>query len=346
MLKEFVLTAPRTLQYREYVEPALLPNEVRIRTHITGIKPGTELKAYRGETPFLTHDFDMAQRTFVPRPPDHPFYPATLGCWGVGQVIEIGSSVTQFKKGDLVHSSMLHRPTNVKNANDVFLLPPSFAPEAALFSDPTIFALSAIHDAQVKTGDRVAIFGLGALGLIALQLAKLQGAAQVFAIDVLPERLALAQQFGADHVINAIDEDAVGEIRKHTQNKGVDAVIEISGSMLALQSAIRAVHQGGMVVTVSFYKSGQPTLNLGMEWHHNRPTLISSMPVWGNISRYAPMWDFQRLRHTAVQLLAQHKLLVLPMLSQRFAYGDAAQAYELLDQSPTPPIKVALVYER
>ncbi len=344
MPKEFVLTAPRTLVFRNYAEPALMPNEIRIRTHLSGIKPGTELAAYRGDTPFVEQDFDLTRRAFVPRSPTQPFYPTQLGCWGVGSVIEIGAAVTQFKLGDVVHAPMLHRPSNVKNVAEVFLLAPELSPEAALFSDPTIFALSAVQDAQIKIGDNVAIFGLGALGLIAVQLAKLQGAAQVFAVDVNAERLELAQRFGADHALNASLVDASQEIRRLTQHKGVDAVIEISGSTLALQSATRSVHQGGLIVAASFYKSGQAALNLGMEWHHNRPTLISSMPAWGNQSRYAPMWDLHRLRRTAVQLLAQSKLQVLPMLSHCFAYVDAAAAYVLLDQSPTPPIKAALVY--
>ena len=344
MAKEFVLTAPRTLVFQDYVEPDLKSGEVRIQTDLTGIKPGTEMSAYRGETPFVAQDFDLTQRIFVPRRPDQPFYPTALGCWGVGKVIEIGPDVTQFKVGDVVHAPMLHRPSNVKTASDVFLLAPTLAPEVALFSDPTLFALSAVHDAQIKVGDNVAVFGLGALGLIALQLAKLQGAAQVFAVDVNPERLDLARQFGADHMIHAGQTDAAHEIRRHTQYKGVDAVIEISGSTLALQSATRAVHQGGLIVSASFYKNGQAALNLGMEWHHNRPTLISSMPGWGNVSRFAPMWDLQRLRRTAIDLLAQNKLQVLPMISQRFAYADAAQAYAMLDQSPTPPIKVVLTY--
>src|SRR5215831_3474959 len=98
-MKEFVVTAPSKIEYREYAEPLLSPNEVRLHAIVSGIKHGTELNLYRGKTPFLTKAFDPVYRMFLPQE-GHSFYPANLGSWLVGEVTEVGEAVTRFKVGD------------------------------------------------------------------------------------------------------------------------------------------------------------------------------------------------------------------------------------------------------
>lgn len=344
-MKEFVVSAPREMRLREYEETPLQPNQARVRTLISGIKQGTELNLYRGTTPFAQQQFDLEWRAFVPRPEDAaPFFPVQLGSWGVGEVIEVGANVTRFKVGDLVHGDMIHRPTNVQIEQRLLPLPAHMPMEAALFTDPAIFALTAVQDAQVKVGDNVAVFGMGVLGLIAIQMARLQGAENVFAVDSIPMRMALAKQFGADEVFDATQCAPAMEIKARTGKKGVDAAIEISGAYAALQAAIKCVHQGGIVAAAGYYKSGQSGLELGAEWHHNRPTLVSSMPVWGNQHRAAPMWDLWRVRETAARLIQRGRVQVLQMVTHRFKYADAPQAYELLDKHADEAIKVVLEY--
>ena len=344
MPTEFVVSAARTISYRDYAEPALKPHELRIRTRVSGIKQGTEMALYTGATPFAHSEFDLAWRSFLPRDSATPFFPVNLGSWAVGDVVEVGQDTQKFKVGDAVHGSMLHKPTNVKHESELFLLRQGFAPEAALFTDPALFALAAVHDAQIKLGDNVAVIGCGVLGLMAVQMARLQGAARVFAVDAIEARLALARQLGADAALNARECDAGLEIKRLTARKGADAVIEFSGSYSGLQSAIRAVHQGGMVACAGYYKSGQVGLDLGAEWHHNRPQMFSSMPVWGNPLRCAPMWDLQRVRETALALLEAGRLQTAPMLTHRFNYADAARAYNLLDTEPQTAMKIVLDY--
>jgi threonine dehydrogenase-like Zn-dependent dehydrogenase len=342
-VKEFVVVAERTIGFRDYNEPPLKPHEVRVRSIVSGIKHGTEMALYRGKTPFKTGEFNPESRLFVEREGDSNLYPMNLGSWLVGEVIEVGSEVMQFKVGDKVHGEMAHRPTNVRDENRLYLLRDGMQPEVAIFTDPTIFALGAVHDAQVKVGDNVAIFGMGALGLLAVQIARLNGAEKVFAVDTIPSRLELARQFGADAVFNARECDPAVEIKNHTDKKGVDVAIEISGAYSGLQSAIRSVHVAGLIVAASYY-SGTDPIQLGAEWHHNRPTLISSMPVWGMPHRCYPMWDLARLQRTALRLLESGRLITEPMVSCRFRYSDASEAYRFIDEHPDQTIKTFLDY--
>ncbi len=342
-MKEFVVTAPRQIQFREYEERPLKPDEVRLRAVVSGIKHGTEMALYRGKTPFLDRAFDRDLRLFLPRETDANFYPINLGSWLVGEVIEVGTEVMRFKVGDLAHGEMAHRPTNVRPESALFPLRTGMKPEHALFTDPAIFALTAVHDAQLKVGDHVAIFGMGALGLLALQIARMNGAERIIAVDMLENRLAMAQQLGADLTLNPSQGDVALAIKEQTGKKGVDVAIEISGAYPALQAAIRCIQPGGVIVTASYY-SGSPQVELGAEWHHNRPTLISSMPVWGMPHRCAPLWDLRRVEQTALRLIESERLQVAPLISKRFRYEDAAQAYQFIDEHPQDTLKTLLDY--
>jgi 2-desacetyl-2-hydroxyethyl bacteriochlorophyllide A dehydrogenase len=343
-MKEFVLAAPSQIEFRDYTDPPLKPNEVRLRSLVSGIKHGTEMTLYKGKTPFIGRAFDMEYRMFMPRTDGESFFPLNLGSWLVGEVIEVGSDVTRFKVGDRVHGGMAHRPTNVRPEDTLYPLPPGMKPETALFTDPTIFALGAVHDAQIKVGDRVAVFGMGALGLLAIQLARLNGAEAVFAVDMIDSRLELARQFGADAVFNPTHGDPAVEIKNLTGKKGVDVAIDISGSYAALNTAIRSIQMCGRIVSASYY-SGTPQLELGAEWHHNRPTFVSSMPVWGNPHRCHPLWDLRRLEETALHLLDSGRLKTEAMIGRRYAYADAAEAYRFIDQHPEAGVKTLLDYE-
>ncbi|MBE2268425.1 MAG: zinc-binding dehydrogenase [Anaerolinea sp.] len=341
-MREFVLTAPRQLELRDYSEPALNPTDVRVRAIVSGIKHGTEMTIYRGKTPFIEKQFDPDYRMFMPRA-EGSFFPLTLGSWMVGEVIEIGSAVTRFKVGDKVHGAMPHRPTNVRPETALYKLAAGMPAETALFTDPAIFALGAVHDAEIKVGDRVAVFGMGAIGLIAIQIARLSGAESVFAVDAINNRLEMATRFGADEVFNPTRCDPALEIKKLTKTKGVDVAIDISGAYAALHTAIRSIQQCGLVVSASYY-SGTPQLELGAEWHHNRPTFRSSMPVWGNPHRCHPLWDFERTEATALGLLERGKLTVEPMIGARYPYTQAREAYRMIDEHPEATLKTLLDY--
>jgi threonine dehydrogenase-like Zn-dependent dehydrogenase len=340
-MQEFVLAGPRQIVFREYAEPPLKPDEVRVQTVLTGIKHGTEMAMYEGKTPFATREFDPDYRLF--REKGSPqLYPLNLGSWGVGRVTETGADVRGFAAGDLVLAPMPHRPTNVLRPPRLHPLG-AIDPETAIFADPAIFALSAVHDAQISLGDHVAIFGMGAIGLLAVQFARLSGAS-VIAIDLLPDRLALAEQLGASAVLNPAEGDVALQMRDLTGRKGVDTAIEISGSLMALQQAVRSVRPAGCVVAASYYK-GQMPFEFGAEWHHNRLTMVSSMPVWGMPHRRAPLWDLARIEATIIGLMASGRLVTAPMHTGRCDRASAAEAYALIADKPDLYIKTAFTYD-
>lgn len=318
-----------------------------IQTVVSGIKHGTELNIYRGTLPFAEELWDPQLRLF--RPPSatekvDPFYPKTLGSWAAGLVLAAGPEVKRFRPGDTVHGEWKHRQTAIKPESVLYPVKAPADPETMVFTDPARFALAAVHDAAIKLGDRVAIFGMGAIGLLAVQMARLSGAEFVCVVDPIPERRQVGVDLGADLALDPGAGDTGLAIKQATGGVGVDVALEISGVYSALQHAVRGVRREGLVVAASYYGEQHGTIDFSREWHHNRITLLSSMPVWGCTHRSHPLWDLTRLEQTAERLLAEQRLEVKPIIGARVPFEQAAEAYARIDRGPDASAKILLTY--
>lgn len=352
MPSAFSLVGPRQLELSEYDDPPLGPRDVLIEGVLSGISHGTEMNLYRGTAPFAEKHFDGEHRLFMPN--EEPgFRQMRLGYEMVGRVVEVGREVSDVKAGDLVHTATPHRPTTVvdmdANASSQIpmqVLPGAVTPDEAVFSALIGVALVAIHDAQIKLGDHVAVVGLGTIGLIVAQMARLNGAMYVAAVDPIAKRREAAAALGVDEVIDPAERDP-GEVLKFREGapRGADVVIEASGHNAGVQTAIRCAHMGGTIATLGYYQGGATPVRFGEEWHHNRVTMISSMAVWGCPSRFHPMWDRPRATRTVFDILDRGLVLVDELITHRFSYEEAPQAYQLVDQHPEECIKVVLTYQ-
>jgi 2-desacetyl-2-hydroxyethyl bacteriochlorophyllide A dehydrogenase len=348
MPRELVLTAPRAIRITSYDDPVLGRSELRADAVVSGISHGTELALYRGESSFGKKRFDVDLRQFV-EAPEAELYPMRLGYEWVGRVGAVGAAVRGIEVGDHVHLSLPHRETHtVTIADDSsapwLVLPREVELEHAALLHSTAIALQAVHDARLKVGDRTAIFGLGVLGLLAVQLARLSGAGWVAAADPIPARRELASRFGTDFTVDPSSTDAGREIKAAAGIGGPDVAIELSGRYAGLHEAMRCVAAGGIVVAAGFYvgEAGSD-LRLGEEFHHNRLTLVGSMSGWGALHR-EPGWDRRRLRATALDLLENGRLDVDDLVTHRIPFERAEEAYELIDRRPEETLRVVLTY--
>jgi len=119
------------------------------------------------------------------------------------------------------------------------------APEVAALQEPMGNAVHSIFVEEIA-GETVAVLGCGPIGLMAIGIARLAGAARIFATDINPERLAIAKVMGADIALDA-REDVVGALREATGGDGVDVVLEMSGAAAAIHQGFGAVTNGGRV---------------------------------------------------------------------------------------------------
>ncbi|MEW5870064.1 MAG: zinc-binding dehydrogenase [Chloroflexota bacterium] len=347
MGKVIVFAQPRTLRIDEFEELPLGSKQIRVRTMYSGISAGTEMTAYRGSNPYLHKRWDAAARLFVPA--DAPSQPYPLVGWGyeeVGEVVETGIEVTRLKVGDIVYGTWGHRTSNILEEDWAAqrIKPPALDPLLAIYSHIGPIALNGILDSNLHIGENVAVFGMGVLGQVIAQLAKRSGA-RVFGIDLIEKRLSLAQELGGiDVAINPRQESPAQKIKALTGGRGADVSIEISGAAVALHEAIRSAAYAARVIALGFYQGEASGLYLGEEFHHNRIQLICSQ-----ISNVDPAlsqrWDRLRLIHTIMDLQVQGLLNLRPVITHIIPFEDAAQAYEILDNTPEQALQVVLDFQ-
>lgn len=347
--------APKKVELREYEMDPMGSHSVLVKSIMSGISHGTEIATYRATTPGHSKKWDPEKRLFVPLEKSRGGSDWPQGYENVGQVLEVGPQVQSFKSGDLIWCWAPHANFYVFEENQdymiwppatgvfAFRLPDNVSPEMGVFTAMGQVALAAIHDAMVKVGDHVVIFGAGVIGLLCAQLAFLNGAIKVFVSDPILRRRKMAESFGAIALDPTVDDVSL-VIRDHLKGQDVDVAIESSGNQNAIHEAIRSAGFCGRVVTLGFYQGGAPDLRLGEEWHHNRTTMLSSMSVWSCPSRHYPQWNTKRSFETVLDLLTRGRLVVSDMISHKIPFTQAPEAYRLIDECSQDIIKVVLDY--
>jgi threonine 3-dehydrogenase len=237
--------------------PSLGPSDVLIRVLKAGIC-GTDQHIFRWDT--------WAQRRIKP--------PLIVGHEFMGTVAAVGNAVSAIVPGDrvsaeghvscgtclLCRTGEAHICEHVKiigvdidgafatyiamPAANIWKLDPSIPDEIAAIFDPLGNAVHTVMAAGVSTKS-VVVSGVGSIGLMAIPVSRAAGAALVFAIDVNPQKLELAERLGADAVFHAEDPNLIDEILRRTKGHGADVLLEMSGSGAAIDAGLHMLRNGG-----------------------------------------------------------------------------------------------------
>jgi 2-desacetyl-2-hydroxyethyl bacteriochlorophyllide A dehydrogenase len=307
---------------------------LRVRTWYSGISAGTELTAYRGSNPYLTGTWDPVRRLFVPGEPTFGYPVEGWGYSEVGEVVEAADDVPAEPGpavGAVVHGIWGHRSEAVVPAAAVRdRLWTGQDAVAGTFARVGSIALNAVLAAEVRLGERVAVFGQGVIGLLATRLATLAGA-DVVAVDAVARRLDAASAMGAVHVVDARVEGGAGPAVRAWAPGGVDSAIELSGSDRALHEATRSVVVDGTVVASGFYQGGAEHLRLGEEFHHNRVRIVASQ-ISGTPVALGPRWDQPRLVRTFMEQVRRGHVDVRSLVTDVVPAADVARVFRRLDE--------------
>ncbi len=204
-------------------------------------------------------------------------------------------------------------------------------------------AFHCVRESNVRFGETVAVIGLGAIGLMAVRMAELSGAEQIFAVDMIPKRRECAARNGAHHVLDPKAGDAALEIHRLLGGPGVDVAIEVSGAYAALQTAIRAARVGGTVCSAGFYQGESHGLWLGREWHHNRLTMVVPHGCgWGHPPRDYPRWDTNRAFDCIVSMMRQGRLTVSGLIDPVVPIEEGPEVWRMIEREPDRVIKYAV----
>jgi 2-desacetyl-2-hydroxyethyl bacteriochlorophyllide A dehydrogenase len=306
------------------------PDEVRVRATLSAISHGTEMLVYRGEV-----DRDLALD--LPTLAGGYGFPLKYGYASVGRAVGLGRQVRGLREGDLVFALHPHQDEYVVSESLVRRLPDRTTPEQGVFLANLETAINVVLDAKPRLGEVVAVFGQGIVGLLVTQLLRRSGARSI-AVEPSALRRSFAERCGAEAAITPGDGAL---LRSLTGGRGADIAIDASGSPAALQEAIDCVAPEGTVVVCSWYGEKPVPLDLGGSFHRGRVRLVSSQV--GRIDpALAPRWDRERRLGLAVDLLGE--LVLAELITHRFPFARASEAYALLDGRDSETLQVVLDY--
>ncbi|MCZ6634211.1 MAG: zinc-binding alcohol dehydrogenase [bacterium] len=341
MPRELIADKPGSTVLREYEEAPLNPDQVRAKTVYSAVKHGTEFRGFQANTLDASDRFDWEWRMHMrgQRQPETAF-PKRLGNMYVAEVIEVGSDVTGVQLGDRIFGHASVRETHTVSGDKIEKIPEGVSWKALMYTDPASVAVNGIREGNIRLGDRVAVFGLGAIGLMAAQCAKVAGASWVAAIDPIERRCSAAEAHGADVVFDPREVDVGLEIKKITGKLGVDVAMETSGSAQAMYDALRCTRYQGTVVSTAYYNRPMEGLNFTGEWHRNRIRIIACRSASEPYPDYG--WDIKRNDQLANDLLFAGKLKADNLLDPIVAFEDVAEAYLQMNEHPETAIKLGV----
>ena len=176
-----------------------------------------------------------------------------------------------------------------------------------------------------------AIFGVGAIGLLLLQLALLAGGGTILIVDVHDHRLETACRFGADVLVNNRTADVLSVVAEHSAGLGVDRSFEAVGLNLTLVQALQVLRKGGLAVLVGLFEQAEIQLPANI-FVQREITLLGSQGY---------NWDFQ----AAIPLAAAGRLDLDALITHRYPLAQTQQAFECLLDPNQQAVKVMVDIE-
>ena len=334
-MRAVTFQAPGEVRVAEVPEPELsAPTDAIVRIEATGVC-GSDLHIYHGRVQI------------------EPGF--TIGHEYVGTVLEVGEDVREVAVGDRVlgcfqsacghcffcRRGLFHKcdasrtfghgaalgalqGTQAERAlvpsADLVLrrVPEGMSDDVALFAGDVMgTGFHAVVDSGLQPGDVAAVLGLGPVGLCAVQAARAAGAAHVIAVDSVPERLAMAESFGAQ-AVHLEEGDPRGAAREATAGRGVDVCIDAVGHPKALDLALRLTRKCGTVQAVGVYAE-RAEVHMGLLWIKSLHMCAGHANVIGHVDR-------------VLALMAAGVLDPSPLVTHHMSLDEAPEAYALYDK--------------
>ncbi len=241
--------------------PVLKPNEVLLRANCSLFNAGSETAFLYGlpNTPGAVENEGSEQTDDVVEgwgrlgwKSGKSFFPRAPEAGSIAGTIEaVGPDVKSFRPGDRAQvSTYPHASHAVVTEAQLRRTPAAVTDDEVLFAAPAHTALLAAQKAVIQLGEAVVVLGQGQIGICAVRFARLNGARPVIAIDYVENRLAIAKQCGADHVLNGADEALERKVLSLTGGSGAQVVIDATGNPAALPIAFRLAGRFGRVVII------------------------------------------------------------------------------------------------
>ncbi len=337
-----VLRKPMDIRVEKVAVPKPQPDEALIRVHCIGVC-GSDIQYY---------EHGKIGRYVVKEP-------IILGHELAGEVVEVGERVQNVKIGDRVAVEpgvtcgrcdycksgrynlcpdvvfMATPPVDgawaeyvAVRSDFLFKIPDEMSYEAGALIEPLSVGIHAMNRGKVTPADRMLVTGLGPIGLLAIQAAKIHGISEIYASDVIPLRRELALELGATAVIDPINENMDDKINQLTGGKGITVAVETSGNEQAIANVFKLVNRGGRIVIVGLPASEGVKIDI-------THLADAEYDVYG-VFRYANTYP------TAIQAISNLNLDVEKIITHKFSLADIHEAIELARTQKDTSIKVMI----
>jgi len=345
-MKQAEMVKPGQIAVSDVARPAPGKGETLIRVAVSGIC-GSDVHAWLGEHPFIScpvvpgHEFSGVIAELGPHPSPLPK--------GEGE-LRVGQKVTV--EPNLVCGSCYNCHRGKYNicmklkvigcqapgamaeylvvpAAKVVPLPETMSYEEGALVEPLAVAVHAMARGGYPGGKKVVILGAGTIGLLTMQVAKAHGAAAALQVDIVPRRLALARELGADCVANAQEQDLASAIREFFGADGADIIYECVGVESTIASAIQVARKGSSIVVAGVFGK-KSCVDMALVQDHELELIGTLMYT---------RTDFEE----AIRLITAERVQVLPLVSHRYDLVQAAEAFETAQHGGEGAMKV-LVY--
>ncbi|HZG86312.1 NAD(P)-dependent alcohol dehydrogenase [Paenibacillus sp.] len=210
----------------------------------------------------------------------------------------------------------------------LFKLPDTMSYEEGALLEPLSVGFHAMLRGGVKPFDRVLVTGLGPIGLLAGQAAKLFGVTEIYGTDVVPFRRQLALDMGFTAAFDPANEDVAARLAELTGGEGVTYVVESSGNARAMADTIKLVRRGGKIVFVGLPATDAVPMDMGS-------FIDAEIDAYG-VFRYANTYP------AAIQALQRSSIDLTKVITHRFALTDIREAVETARTQKETSIKVMI----
>jgi len=327
--------APHTVELREFEidESMLEPDRALIKTLYTAISPGTELDCVSGKESSWFH------------------FPQQLGYCSIGEVQAAGSGVKEYAKGDIVLTQTSHASHHLIGAELIRVkVPPSIPPQIGVWTHMAAISMTALRASRADLGDTAVVMGQGLIGAFAAQLFRAQGC-RVVAVDRIAARLEIARKCGIETTVDGSTQDAVEAVKKLTDGRGAEIIVEATGTAAAALQAIGMAAQNGEMIQLgtprgSYEADVMPLLRAV---HRASPNLTLKGAHGGSL----PAGPSQYLKHSVtrnsrvlLEMIGRGELKIEPLLTRTVTPEEAPDAYRQLRDHPESTLGVTMDWTR
>lgn len=259
-------------------------------------------------------------------------YPRFIGHEVSGEIIKAGKEAKKFKVGQRVAvwvDGKGYAEEIAVKEEQVFSLADNISYELAL-AEPIACTTNGVIKSDIQLADTIALVGTGFMGLILLQELKLRGAKKIIAIDVREEMLKLAENLGADLLINPSKENPKKIIDELTNKKGVDVSFEVGGVQSTLDLAAEICRMEGKLVIFGYHPGKRHIKNLGY-WNWMAFDIINA--------HFRDMDTILRGTKVGMDLLNAGKIDMRPLVTHSYPLEKIEEAFMAAKQKPSGFVK-------